>query len=271
MSMARVNMKKGFLASVGELIVLLFIVFVIRTIGFGLYQVPTGSMETTMLVGERFFADKFTILFSKPKRGSIIAMNDPTYPYSTNTAKRLFEEYVWGPSNWTKRVIGIPGDHVRGVVEDGKPVVYVNDKKIDEPYLNKFPLLLLWTENPHTLTRVIEEEAAYLMSTRQLAQENVSAYFEYALHTHTVWRPYDAQFSFQKQPYYRMDPSLIIKAQQAVPGETLTPDGMLLKEPGVALPGPGKRIQHGNGYYTGTDEFDIHLGNDEYWLMGDNR
>ena len=33
--------------------------FIIRTWGFGLYQVPTCSMETTMLVGERFFADKF--------------------------------------------------------------------------------------------------------------------------------------------------------------------------------------------------------------------
>ena len=49
--------------SIKEIVTLLFVVFLIRTFGFGLYQVPTGSMETTMLVGERFFADKFTVLF----------------------------------------------------------------------------------------------------------------------------------------------------------------------------------------------------------------
>src|SRR5579871_884059 len=89
----------GILATIKELAGLLIIVFLIRTFGFGLYQVPTGSMEVTMLVGERFFADKFTILFAKPSRGQIISFNDPLFPYSTNPVVRLFQEYVWGPSN----------------------------------------------------------------------------------------------------------------------------------------------------------------------------
>lgn len=128
-------------------IVILPIAFVIRTYFYGLYQVPTGSMETTMLVGERFFADKFTILFSAPKRGDIITFNDPRYPYSNNRFKRLFERYVWGPSNWTKRVIGAPGDHVQGKVEDGVPVVYLNGEKLHEPYLNKHPLIAVYRES----------------------------------------------------------------------------------------------------------------------------
>ena len=57
---------------------------------------------------------------------------------SDNKLKRLFEEYVWGPSNWTKRVIGVPGDIVEGKVEDGHPVVYLNSKKLDESYLNTY-------------------------------------------------------------------------------------------------------------------------------------
>ena len=64
-------------ANIKEILALLTIVFLIRTFGFGLYQVPSGSMETTMLVGERFFADKFTYLFTAPKRGDIISMNEP--------------------------------------------------------------------------------------------------------------------------------------------------------------------------------------------------
>src|SRR5438105_14411633 len=102
-----------------EFVSLLLLVFVIRTFVFGLYIVPTGSMETTMLVGERFFADKFTVLFQEIKRGDIISLNDPTYEYSQNSIAQLFQRYVWGPQNITKRVIGIPGDHVRGTVEDG--------------------------------------------------------------------------------------------------------------------------------------------------------
>lgn len=35
-------------------VVVVPLAFVIRTYFYGLYQVPTGSMETTMLVGERF-------------------------------------------------------------------------------------------------------------------------------------------------------------------------------------------------------------------------
>ena len=123
-----------------EILFWVVVIFLIRTFCFGLYQVPTGSMETTMLVGERFFADKATYLFRKPQRGEIIAFNDPQFHYSTSSAMFLWQNYVWGPSNWTKRVIGIPGDIVRGVIEDDKPVIYLNHKKLDEPYLNKYPI-----------------------------------------------------------------------------------------------------------------------------------
>ncbi len=130
-----------FIYEIGTLVV---IAFLIRTFGFGLYQVPTGSMETTLLTGERFFSDKFTPLFVPIKRGDIIAFNKPVYKYSKNYLVNLWQRYVWGPENWTKRVIGIPGDHVEGKIEDGHPVVYLNGKKLDEPYLNKYPLVYVF-------------------------------------------------------------------------------------------------------------------------------
>ena len=46
-----------------ELAGLLLIVFVVRSFVFGLYQVPSPSMETTMCVNERFLAEKFTYLY----------------------------------------------------------------------------------------------------------------------------------------------------------------------------------------------------------------
>jgi len=83
MSMAHAK-KSKFWSNVKEITVLLLIVFLIRTFGFGLFQVPTGSMETTMLVGERFFADKLSPWFTSIKRGEIIAFDDPLYKYSNN-------------------------------------------------------------------------------------------------------------------------------------------------------------------------------------------
>src|SRR5438105_12997339 len=118
--------KKSFSAQAIEFVFLLALIFLIRTVFFGLYQVPSGSMETTMLIGESFFADKFTYWIRKPQRGEIISFNDPLYEYSPNPFMKFFEQYVWGPSNWTKRVIAVPGDTVEGRIEDGKPAVYVN-------------------------------------------------------------------------------------------------------------------------------------------------
>lgn len=122
----------------------LIIIFLIRTFIFGLYQVPSGSMETTLLVGESLVSDKLTIWFTPIKRGEVIAFNQPTYEYSENIIVNWFERYVlgifWGPQNWTKRVIGIPGDRVQGRIEDGRTVVYINGEKLNEPYVNTYPL-----------------------------------------------------------------------------------------------------------------------------------
>jgi len=244
MSTAR-KKKATFWSNVKELAVLLLIVFIIRTIGFGLYQVPTGSMETTMLVGERFFADKFTPLFSKIKRGEVIAFNDPTWKYSKNRFKRLFEEYVWGPYNWTKRVIGAPGDTVRGTIEDGKPVIYVNEEKIDEPYLNKYPLVKVWSVDPR--------QVPLLISRKKISGERLF-----------TTKSFDPNISFDNQPFYYIDEKRIAR------GGELGPPFLYPGTP-VRPSETSKRYRVGNSYWTGSDEFHVELGPNQYWVMGDNR
>jgi len=118
------------------IVLIMLVAFLIRTFGYGLYRVPSESMESTMLVGEFFFANKFSLMYSKPQAGDIVAFNDPTYQYSHNGLMNLFQRFAWGPSNWTKRIIGVPGDSIQGVVEDGRAVVYRNGVKLDEPYIN---------------------------------------------------------------------------------------------------------------------------------------
>ena len=207
---------------------------------------PTGSMEKTMLVGERFFADKFTPLFIKPKHKDIIAFNDPVYPYSKNKIVRLFQEYVWGPSNWTKRVIAIPGDHIKGVIEDGKPVVYLNGKKLDEPYINQYPLIREWKVDHTELMGLIRKGIS-----------------EYQLAELIVPKTYDPHKPFNDQPFYRIDPNKVHRLENGEPW---------LVHSGTALEPREKKDQSvGKDYWSSSDEFDVHLKDNQYWLMGDNR
>lgn len=212
--------NKNYFADLAEsLIVILPIVFLIKTFIFGLYQVPTCSMETTMLVGERFFADKVTPFFKAPQRSEIISFNDPNYHFSKNSWVNFWEQYAgWSVVNYTKRVIAIPGDHIQGKVEDGKPVVYVNGNKLDEPYLNKYPII-------------------YRYKNGQINP-----------------RSYDPSKPLNDQPFYDMTPSEIARAKLYYPDNILYPNTPAM---------------NGRGVYK--DVYDVHLGPDEYWMMGDNR
>lgn len=80
-------------------------------------EVPTGSMNNTIMEGDRLIGFRLSYLFSKPKRGDIIIFK---YPDDET-------------QNFVKRVIGVPYDTIE--IEDG--VVYVNNTAIDEPYLKE--------------------------------------------------------------------------------------------------------------------------------------
>lgn len=263
--MARTE-KRGFISQVTEVTWLLLVVFLIRTIGFGLYQVPTGSMETSMLVGERFFADKFSYSFlRKPARLEVIAFNEPPafYPYSKNKIMRLYQDYVWGPSNWTKRVIGIPGDLVEGKIEDGKPVVYVNGTKLDEPYLNKYPLIHVYKEDPQAIQRKIQQEVRMLMQSGFTDQAGLERLILQREGEQCIPRSFDPDQSYSNQPFYRIDPKRVCRDEQG---------DMHLVYPGTPHYSKNpEKLQEGSNYWDGTDEFRVQLAPDEYWAMGDNR
>lgn len=253
------NTKKGGIgAFLLEIAILLAIVFAVRTFLFGLYQVPSGSMETTMLVGERFFADKLSYWFRAPRRGEIIACNAPSYVYSTNPIVKLYESYIGfpmgpdsflhrsvglpiGPDNWTKRIIGAPGDHIKGVIEDGKPVIYLNDEKLNEPYLNQYPLLEECTIDP----KVLQQRMRLNMMMQQ-----------------RYWIPksYDPARPLSDQPFYRINEAWVLK----------DPQGNIVNAPRSNPAAPTYR-DDGSGDFWQGDEFDVHLKDDEYWIMGDNR
>jgi len=89
------------------------------------FIVPTGSMESTVLIGDHLLVDKLSyapadaitrhlLPYTEPKRGDVIVFR---YPMDIR-------------QNFVKRVIGVPGDHIRIVDK----LVYVNGKGLTEPY-----------------------------------------------------------------------------------------------------------------------------------------
>jgi len=257
--------QETFWGQTKEIMVILSIIFLVRTFGFGLYQVPTGSMETTMLCGERFFADKFTPLFKNFKHNDIISMNEPTYKYSKNWMKKLWQKYVWGPSNWTKRIIGTPGDTIRGTLEDGKTIIYRNGKKLEETYVNQYPLIGIWNMNPLKAYENFRKDlgVAAQLENEDLLQKVASQSFD----RYCSMRSYDPAVPYNKQPFYSMSEKAICKGF----GQ-LGKNEPILIYPNDAIPAqPSKLIRKGNSYWSSSDEFYVELGDNEFWVMGDNR
>ena len=251
-------------SSWGELLLWILVIFAVRTFGFGLYQVPTGSAETTMLIGESFFADKLTYWFRAPKRGEIISLNDVTFKYSPNPIKKLFQRYVWGPTNVTKRLIAVPGDTIKGVIEDGKTVVYLNGEKLKEPYLNKYPLIGVYGEDPKLLAKRYEKENLKYVISGQVSMAELQDFAAEQASYSTRWKTYDPAKPFNHQPFYNIDENFIRKNKE---GE------IELRWPGTPLEKSkyNKECHVGKNHWNGTDEFYVELGPNQYWGMGDNR
>lgn len=80
-------------------------------------DVPTGSMENTIMPGDRLIGNRLAYLKEGPQRGDIVVFH---YPDDEN---ELF----------VKRVIGLPGESVH--IEDAK--VYIDGVELEEPYLKE--------------------------------------------------------------------------------------------------------------------------------------
>jgi signal peptidase I len=105
--------------------ILLFLI--IRTFAVEAFKIPTGSMETTLLVGDFLLVNKavygaqvpFTGLrlpaFERPERGDVV----------------VFEFPLDRSKNYVKRVVGQPGDRV--AMRRGQ--LYVNGMRQDEGYV----------------------------------------------------------------------------------------------------------------------------------------
>ncbi|MCR5791182.1 MAG: signal peptidase I [Lachnospiraceae bacterium] len=84
--------------------------------------IPSASMETTIMTGDRIFGNRLAYLRSEPERGDIVIFRFP------DDEKQLF----------IKRVIGMPGETL--YIEDGRVYINGSETPLEEPYVNGRPV-----------------------------------------------------------------------------------------------------------------------------------
>lgn len=125
----------------------LLISFLIKTFLVQAFWIPSGSMENTLIYGDRVVVSKIQAGPMAIDRGDIVVFEDPDnwLPPEVradrgpvlNTAVRGLEFVGLAPTgqgnHLIKRVIGLGGDHVVCCDDQGR--ITVNDQVLDEDYL----------------------------------------------------------------------------------------------------------------------------------------
>jgi len=131
---AKAKEKDGdsLIETVKTIVYALLIALVIRTFLFQPFNIPSGSMEATLLVGDYLFVEKFSYGYSKnsfpfspplfpgrvfgsqPHRGDVIVFKMP----NANSP-----DYM---KDFIKRCIGLPGDRIQLINSQ----IYLNDKPV---------------------------------------------------------------------------------------------------------------------------------------------
>jgi signal peptidase I len=110
---------------IASLAVVLVVGLFIITFNLQAFEIPSSSMENTLLIGDHVFVDRITLAppthwmplipYRNVRRGDIVVFLSPAEAGL----------YV------VKRIIGVPGDRIH--LKDG--VVYLNDQPQNEPYV----------------------------------------------------------------------------------------------------------------------------------------
>lgn len=134
-----------------ELPLLLIIAFclavLIRTFLMQAFYIPSGSMEDTLVTGDRVLVNKLVYHFREPARGEIVVFRgtDAWAPLGDidddagvfARVGRTLGDLVGisrpGEKDYIKRIVGLPGDRVSCCDDNGR--IYVNGQPLEEDYV----------------------------------------------------------------------------------------------------------------------------------------
>jgi signal peptidase I len=105
----------GGLVSLTLLVCLVFLLL-LNTFVVQPFQIPSGSMENGLRIGDRVLVNKLAYRFgAAPRRGDVVVFDGTGY---------------FGNADYVKRVVGVGGDHVVCCDKEGR--IKVNGRSVDE-------------------------------------------------------------------------------------------------------------------------------------------
>ena len=126
----------GFMEALRIIFHALLLALVVRTLFFQPFNIPSGSMIPSLLIGDYLFVSKYTygyshhsVPFSPPVFSGRIWADEPK-----RGDVAVFKLPSDGSSDYIKRVIGVPGDTVQMV----GGVLFLNDKPVKREQVDDF-------------------------------------------------------------------------------------------------------------------------------------
>lgn len=113
------DLKSEIISWIKILITAAIIAWALNTFIIANSRVPSGSMENTIMTGDRVIGFRLSYKFHKPERGDVAIFRFPD------------NESIY----YVKRVIGVPGDTVD--IRGGQVYLNGSDTPLDEPYLKE--------------------------------------------------------------------------------------------------------------------------------------
>ena len=112
------------------------IVLLVKAYVVNPYRIPSSSMEPTLhcaqpasgceaRFSDRVLANRFIFHLRDPRRGEIVVFETPD-------AARV---KCGAGGTFVKRIVGLPGETVEVRLQRGEGYVYINGRKLDEPYV----------------------------------------------------------------------------------------------------------------------------------------
>ena len=170
---AKPKKKGSFFRELPILVVIaLALALLIKTYAFQAYFIPSGSMQNTLEIGDKVLVNKIVYHLRSIHRGDVVVFNGagswnpgPQGP-TPNPADRLYHAIIGlfgaapGQTDYIKRVIGIPGDHVQccnaqgqvtvnGVALSEKSYLYPGNVPSQTPFNVTVPAGELWVMGDH--------------------------------------------------------------------------------------------------------------------------
>ncbi|AAM67809.1 signal peptidase I [Buchnera aphidicola] len=154
--------KKCFFRSLSSLFPTFFIVFIIRSFIYEPFQIPSGSMMPTLLIGDFILVKKFSYGIKEPiTNKTIIKMNLP------QRGDIVVFKHPKNNIDYIKRVVGLPGDKIQYDINRKKIKIcinYTNQKNCENKLFITYskPKLSNFFQKIYLLkSRTNEEEKVY--------------------------------------------------------------------------------------------------------------